>query len=446
MSRKTFSDEEIKELKNNKYTKAVSDKAITYTNDFKKLVVDEYNNGMLPREIFEKYGYDANIIGKTRIRSNTYRWRKAYEKRGILGLEDTRKNHSGRPLIRELTLEEKYERLQAKNKYLQAEIDLLKKLDGRERRRENGKISLKISEKFILIKETIIENNLQGMTSHLCEVAEVSRSGYYNYFSQKSVAAREVRKLKDEIAFKNILEAYKYKNRYKGIRQIKMTLDEHFKINYNVKRIIRLMHKYGLECPIRKANPYKRIMKATKEHRVLKNKLNRNFKQNIVGKVLLTDITYITYGSQNKRAYLSVIKDSSTNIAPAYYLSKNLKLDIVIKTIDQLLKNPYFELHSDAFIHSDQGAHYTSPVFQKYVKVNNLGQSMSRRGNCWDNAPMESFFGHMKDECHFDLCETYEELQNEIEDYFDYYNNDRGQWNLKKMTPVKFGNHLLNVA
>lgn len=166
-------------------------------------------------------------------------------------------------------------------------------------------------------------------------LGEVSRSGYYNYFSQKSVAARKVRKLKDEIAFKNILKAYKYKNRNKGIRQIKMTLNEHFKINYyNVKRIQRLMHKYGLECPIRKANPYKRMMKATKEHRVLKNKLNRNFKQNIVGKVLLTDITYITYGSQKKRAYLSVIKDSSTNIASAYYLSKNIKLDIVIKTID----------------------------------------------------------------------------------------------------------------
>jgi hypothetical protein len=59
---------------------------------------------------------------------------------------------------------------------------------------------------------------------------------------------------------------------------------------------------------------------------------------------------------------------------------------------------------------------------------------------------MESLFGHMKDECHFDLCETYEELQKEIEDYFDDYNIDRGQWNLKKMTPVKFGNHLLNVA
>ncbi len=70
-------------------------------------------------------------------------------------------------------------------------------------------------------------------------------------------------------------------------------------------------------------------------------------------------------------------------------------------------------------------------------------ETMSRRGNCWDNAPQESFFGHMKDEIDFQSCNTLEELIDMIDDYIDYYNNYRYQWNLKKMTPKQYRNHLL---
>lgn len=68
---------------------------------------------------------------------------------------------------------------------------------------------------------------------------------------------------------------------------------------------------------------------------------------------------------------------------------------------------------------------------------------MSRRGNCWDNAPQESFFGHMKDEVNFKTCKTLKEVIDTVDDYIDYYNNYRYQWNLKKMTPKQFRNHLL---
>ena len=71
---------------------------------------------------------------------------------------------------------------------------------------------------------------------------------------------------------------------------------------------------------------------------------------------------------------------------------------------------------------------------------------MSRRGNCWDNAPQESFFGHLKDETYLKDCETFEELVNEIDDSMIYHNNYRCQWNLKKMTPVQYRNHLLDLA
>ena len=142
-------------------------------------------------------------------------------------------------------------------------------------------------------------------------------------------------------------------------------------------------------------------------------------------------------------AYLSTIKDASTNEILAHNLSNNITLDIAIDTIHKLMNNTKFKLHKDAFIHSDQGAHYTSPRSQKLLKSKNLGQSMSRRGNCWDNAPQESFFGHMKDEINYRSCTTFEELKGIIDNYINYYNNYRYQWNLKRLTTVKYRNQLL---
>jgi transposase InsO family protein len=283
------------------------------------------------------------------------------------------------------------------------------------------------------------------MLSYLCKIAGVSRSGYYRYFSSKAQELREQRDSQDLIVKEYILKAYSFKGRKKGARQIKMTLEGQYGIIYNLKRIRRIMKKDGIFCPIRKANPYRRMMKATKEHTVLPNLLNRNFKQNTPGKVLLTDITYLFYGN-GKKAYLSTIKDSSTNEILAYNVSISLTLDIAIDTMHKLKRNRKIKLAKDAFVHSDQGVHYTSPIFQRLLKKYGLGQSMSRRGNCWDNAPQESFFGHFKDEAYIKPCETLEELEFEIDQYMIYYNNYRYQWALKKMTPVEYRNHLLNIA
>ena len=171
------------------------------------------------------------------------------------------------------------------------------------------------------------------------------------------------------------------------------------------------------------------------------NLLNREFKQNIAGKVLLTDITYLHYGV-SQRAYLSTVKDASTNEILSHHLSDRVTIDIATETIEKLIKQHRNLLHTDAFIHSDQGAHYTSPKFQKLLKKHKLGQSMSRRGNCWDNAPQESFFGHMKDEVDYKNCATFQQLQSVIDDYMHYYNNYRYQWALKKLTSVEFRNQL----
>jgi len=306
-------------------------------------------------------------------------------------------------------------------------------------------VKLLTQQKYILIKSVIDKYKLENLVSYLCKLSNISRSGYYNYFSIKSHTNRMSREERDLESYNNISIAYNFKKRKKGAKQIKMTLENQFDINYNLKRIRRIMNKYDIICPHRKANPYRRMMKATKEHSVLSNLLNREFKQDVPGKVLLTDITYLFY-KNGQRAYLSTVLDGSTNELLTYNLSKSLKIDIVTETIEKLVSSNNYLISSDSFIHSDQGAHYTSPIFQKLLKKYNIRQSMSRRGNCWDNAPQESFFGHLKDETNIKNCNTFAELLEEIDEYMDYYNNYRGQWNLKKMTPVKYRNHLLSTA
>jgi transposase InsO family protein len=145
------------------------------------------------------------------------------------------------------------------------------------------------------------------------------------------------------------MKAYQFKKRKKGARQIKMTLAGQFNVVFNLKRIRRIMRKYGIVCPIRKANPYRRMMKATQEHRVLPNLLERNFKQDTPGKVLLTDITYLFYG-KGKKAYLSTIKNGSTNELLAYHVSDRMTLDIATDTLLKLKNNRRVKLAPDAFI------------------------------------------------------------------------------------------------
>ena len=153
---------------------------------------------------------------------------------------------------------------------------------------------------------------------------------------------------------------------------------------------------------------------------------------------MCTDITYLYY-SFGRKAYLSAIKDIASGETIAWEVSSNLELEFVLNTIEKL---EGLDLQG-ALIHSDQGFHYTSPLYQEKIKQYGLVQSMSRKGNCVDNAPMESFFGHLKDELEFKSCQTLQELIVKVNEYMQYYNHHRQQWALKKMTPVEYRNHLL---
>lgn len=216
----------------------------------------------------------------------------------------------------------------------------------------------------------------------------------------------------------------------------------HMGVLMNVKKIRRLMKKYGLFCPIRKANPYRRMAKAIRTSAVADNRVKREFRLHGARKILLTDITYIPY--KNRFCYLSVIKDAFTQQVLSYVLSESLEIDFVLQTVKQLMADHGDTLMTDIILHSDQGCHYTSIKYREVLSDYDLRQSMSRRGNCWDNAPQESFFGHMKDELKVKNknWDCFHKIKADIDDWMDYYNKDRGQWMLEKLSPNEFYHYL----
>ena len=296
--------------------------------------------------------------------------------------------------------------------------------------------------KYAVIHEIVSqEGNLQNVRE-LCRIAGVSRSGYYNWLASEE--KRNEKEAKDRKDFDLILEAYNFRGYDKGIRGIHMRLlHMNPPVLMNTKKIQRLMHKYNLRCPIRKANPYRRMVKEMRTDMVFDNILNREFKEHGPRKVLLTDITYIPYCGVF--CYLSVILDAYTKQILAYVLSPSLELDFVLETVNLLITNHGISLDAETLIHSDQGCHYTSKKFRQIVSDSNLQQSMSRRGNCWDNAPQESFFGHMKDEIGHKVAnaEDFDAVKYIIDDWMDYYNNDRGQWILAKLSPNEYYEYCL---
>lgn len=294
--------------------------------------------------------------------------------------------------------------------------------------------------KYQIIYDTIqkADNLLNVIT--MCEIAGVSRSGYYHYLATENL--RMERENQDRQDFLIILEAYKYRGYHKGARSIYMRLlHQNPPVVMNIKKIRRLMKKYNLRCPIRKANPYRRMAKAMATTYIAPNIVNREFEEHGPRKILLTDITYIINGKA-PRCYMSTIIDACTKELLAWVLSQSLEIDFVLDTINQLIEKHGTNLNTETLIHSDQGSHYTSIKFIQLVKDANLRQSMSRRANCWDNAPQESFFGHMKDELDLSNCYTFDDIEKAVTDWTDYYNTERYQWDLAKLSPVEYYKYL----
>jgi transposase InsO family protein len=268
----------------------------------------------------------------------------------------------------------------------------------------------------------------------LCHFAKTSKSGYYEWLRHSEEPEKDH---DDYLTVKRIFDKGKAK---RGARTIKMKLQEE-NVCMNLKKISRIMKKYHLTTKIRRKNPYKMIMKKSLEHRTAPNILRREFGQMTPYAVLSTDITYLWWNY--RFAYLSVVKDLATGEVVAWHLSMHLEMDLVMNTLSDLKRGDGVAGFEQTMIHSDQGFHYTNPLYIRKLADMHMVQSMSRKGNCIDNSPIESFFGHMKDEVDCGRCKTFEELRLIIDEYMRYYNYERPQWERKKMTPVNYRNHLL---
>lgn len=201
-------------------------------------------------------------------------------------------------------------------------------------------------------------------------------------------------------------------------------------LHVNHKRVYRLMKKLSIRSVIRR----KRRFFGKQASVVHPNRLERNFQSDAPLQKLVTDITYIRAGE--RFVYLSAIQDLYNNEVVAWHLSERNDLALVTHTVDKLTEKADL---TSVLLHSDQGFQYTSKPFNR--KLTNLGilGSHSRRGNCFDNACIESFFSHLKTEkIYLVHPQTFPDVERAIHEYVLFYNNERFQKKLNDRSPVEF--------
>ena len=224
----------------------------------------------------------------------------------------------------------------------------------------------------------------------------ISKSVYYLYVNKPGFGLGEVRKEEaDKQDAELIRKVMEYKGFRKGSRQIYMLLPRLTGKIMSLKKIRRLMKRYGIHAGIREANEAKRQAKEQLSETVRPNILKRRFRLYRPNEVRVTDVTYLDYGDK-VRAYGSALMDPVTGRLLAFVISANNDLEIALETLRAVDSHP---CQDGGIFHSDQGSLYKTKSFQKELLERGLTQSMSKKGNCWDNSTQESFFGHFKDEC-----------------------------------------------
>ncbi|VEF48886.1 transposase IS3/IS911 [Bacillus freudenreichii] len=229
-----------------------------------------------------------------------------------------------------------------------------------------------------------------------------------------------------------IQEIFKEYGGIYGYRCITMVIRRRYGKRYNPKRIRRLMMQLGLKSFIRRSNGYST---KTSFVNIEENILNREFTADKPNEKWVTDITHLNSGLSNK-AYLSAIKDLYDGSIIAYMVGHHNDNPLVMATIKAAIEaNP----EATPLIHSDRGSQYTSKEYRHITTKAGMTRSMSRVGKCIDNAPMESFFGHFKCE-RYDLKQyrTYEELTKDIDQYIEFYNEERYQEKLNSLAPLEY--------
>ena len=251
----------------------------------------------------------------------------------------------------------------------------------------------------------------------MCAVLEISKRTYYKYRNAED---------KDYYEYLIVKEIFEESKCTYGYRRITEGIKVKYGVNFNHKKVLRIMNKYGLKakCARRKRNKsYKRI-----EVNVKPNLVKRKFNVDAPNKIWTTDITYLIF--EQKRAYLSTILDLYDRKVVAYQISKFNNLNIVIDTLNQAIAKR--KDVSGLIIHSDQGFQYTSFEYKAICESNGIQISMSRKGTPIDDSPMESFHSILKKETLYnnDITSLQEYIAL-VEDWIEFYNTKR-QKNTRK--------------
>ena len=258
--------------------------------------------------------------------------------------------------------------------------------------------------------------------SEMCRFFNVSRSGYYGYVSRMDISARDM-----PLAEK-IFECQKECGKTYGYRRVHIWLERNG-IYRNPKTILRVMQKYGLLSVIRR----KRYRNYGEYLHKYPNLLNRDFNAERPNQKWVTDISYI-HTSQGV-LYLSVIRDLFDNSIVAYKTGTEQNVNLVLSTIRAAQKKE--KVTAELQLHSDQGFQYTSQAYFKLTQSYGIIPSMSRRGNPYDNAMAENFFSILKTECIYRMkLQTFDEARLVIDEYINFYNNQRIQLKTK-LTPLE---------
>ena len=252
--------------------------------------------------------------------------------------------------------------------------------------------------------------------SLMCKFFEVSRSGYYDFVK------RMEKPEKDADLAEVIRTCQNATDKTYGYRRVWLWL-RHKKIHRNPKTVLRVMKKYGLLSEIRRRRKWINLGQQVYKYQ---NLLKRQFWSDKPNSKWVTDISYIH--TKEGILYLSMIRDLYDNSIVAYNTASRQTVSLVLDTIRLAMKKEKKRVAAELQLHSDQGFQYTSREYFNLTQSYGITPSMSRRGNCYDNAMAENFFSILKTECIYRRKpRTINEAQNMIDDYIHFYNCERIQ-------------------
>jgi putative transposase len=259
----------------------------------------------------------------------------------------------------------------------------------------------------------------------MCTFFGISRAAYYEWVKGLDKLDPDYERMEQ------VREAYEKSHQTYGYRRITLWLHKQKGIHINQKTVLRLMNKLNIRSVARRRKVFRRS-KAEIYH-YYDNLLHQEFGTNQPNQKWVTDVTYIA--TRNGWAYLSTIQDLFDGFIISYQLTRVNSLELVLDTLKQAKQKE--QCIDGLVLHSDRGYQYTSHSYAALLQDYSIIPSMSRPGNCWDNAPMENFFSHLKEEAlRHHPSPSFAEAKHIIDDYIYFYNYERIQLKTKQ-TPYE---------